>query len=103
MDYNLIGNAAILGAVASLAFMSLGLVVVGRLNGGLAFFVALAAIVFSGWVLVDWTQVSAFQQVTAMWPRLGTIAGGAVAGAVVGSILPLILNAIGEAMRGDMI
>ena len=103
MDYNLIGNAAILGAVASLAFTSLGLGTTGRLSGGLAFIVTIAAIALSGWVLVDWKQVSAVQQVTGMLPRLGMIAGGAVIGAVAGAIIPLILNAIGEAQRGDMI
>ncbi|MCW3846420.1 hypothetical protein OF829_04155 [Sphingomonas sp. LB-2] len=102
MDYDLIGNAAIYGALASLAVASLGLGVSGRFSGGLALVIAIAAMALSGWVLVDWTHVTG-AQVMQMLPRLGTIAGGALAGAVIGVILPLILNAIGEAMRGDMI
>jgi hypothetical protein len=102
MDYNLIGNAAILGALASLAVASLGLAATGRFTGGLAFVIALAAMAFSGWVLVDWPHVSSVPTAELL-PRLGTIAGGSIVGAVAGVILPLILNAIADAMRGDVI
>ena len=102
MNYDLIGNAAILGAVASLAVTSLGLGVTGRLGGALVLLIAFAAMALSGWVLVDWPHVSAVPTAELL-PRLGTIAGGALVGAVVGAILPLILNAIGDAMRGDEI
>lgn len=102
MDYDLIGNAAILGAVASLAMTSLGLGFTGRLGGVLVLLVALASLGLSGWVLVDWMNIKGVAMAD-LAPRLGTIAGGALAGAVVGAILPMILNAIGEAMRGDEI
>ena len=102
MDYDLIGIAAIYGAVASLAMTSLGLGLTGRLGGTLVLLIVLSALGLSGWMLVDWMHVTG-ASLTAMLPRLGTIAGGSIAGAVVGAILPLILNAIGEAMRGDEI
>lgn len=102
MDYDLIGNAAILGAVASLAMTSLGLGFTGRFGGVLVLVVALASLALSGWVLVDWMNIQSVAMAD-LAPRLGTIAGGALAGAVVGAILPTILNAVGEAMRGDEI
>lgn len=102
MDYDLIGNAAIHGAVASLAIASLGLGFTGRFGGGLVLMVALSALTLSGWVLVDWTSIKGVATATLL-PQFGTIAFGAVAGAVIGAILPLILSAIGESIRGDEI
>jgi hypothetical protein len=102
MDYDLIGNAAIYGALASLAMTSLGLGFTGRMSGVLLLLIALAALGLSGWMLVDWTHISGVPTATLL-SRLGTIAGGSLAGALVGAILPLILSAIGEASRGDEI
>lgn len=102
MDYDLIGNAAIHGAIASLAISSLGLGFTGRFGGVLTLLVALSALALSGWLLVDWTNIKGVATATLL-PQLGTIALGAIAGAVIGAILPLILNAVGDSMRGDEI
>lgn len=102
MDISLIGNAAILGAVASLGMTSLGLGFTGRLGGVLLLLIALSAIGLGGWVLIDWTHIKGVATADLL-PKLGTIALGSLIGAVVGAILPVILNAIGESMRGDEI
>ena len=101
MDLSLLLTAAVVGIFVSLGLASLTLAATERLGGGAIVLIAVVAIGVSYWRFGTWQLVGKSPTMDLL-PNFGSIAAGALVGAVIGAILPLILNAIGESMRGDV-